>query len=159
MHCLPHVLPCYAPTINSYKRLVEGMWAPTKVTWGIDNRTTALRVLGGSPKSTRLELRVPGADMNPYLGVAATIASGLYGIENELELAPLTTGNGYEATGVEILPANLQDAANAMKDSEVANEILGETFVQHFADTRLWEWRQFQTAVTSWETERYFEII
>ena len=79
MHCLPHVLPCYAPTINSYKRLVEGMWAPTKVTWGIDNRTTALRVLGGSPKSTRLELRVPGADMNPYLGVAATIASGLYG--------------------------------------------------------------------------------
>ena len=86
MHCLPHVLPCYAPTINSYKRLVEGMWAPTKVTWGIDNRTTALRVLGGSPKSTRLELRVPGADMNPYLG-AATIASGLYGIENELELA------------------------------------------------------------------------
>ena len=70
--------------------------------------------------------------MNPYLGVAATIASGLYGIENELELAPLTTGNGYEATGVEILPANLQDAANAMKDSEVANEILGETFVQHF---------------------------
>ena len=159
MHCLPHVLPCYAPTINSYKRLVEGMWAPTKVTWGIDNRTTALRVLGGSPKSTRLELRVPGADMNPYLGVAATIASGLYGIENELELAPLTTGNGYEATGVEILPANLQDAANAMKDSKVANEILGETFVQHFGDTRLWEWRQFQTAVTSWETERYFEII
>jgi glutamine synthetase len=159
MHCLPEVLPCYAPTINSYKRLVEGMWAPTKVTWGMDNRTTALRVLGGSAKSTRLELRVPGADMNPYLGVAATVASGLYGIENELELPPLTTGNGYAATGVEVLPANLQDAAKRMMDSKVANEILGETFVQHFGDTRLWEWRQFQTAVTSWETERYFEII
>ena len=159
MHCLPLVLPCYAPTINSYKRLVEGMWAPTKITWGLDNRTTALRVLGGSAKSTRLELRVPGADMNPYLGVAATLASGLYGIEHELDLAEVTTGNGYAATDVEILPGNLHDAAKRMMDSQIANEILGERFVQHFGNTRLWEWRQFQAAVTSWETERYFEII
>ena len=135
------------------------MWAPTKITWGLDNRTTALRVLGGSAKSTRLELRVPGADMNPYLGVAATLASGLYGIENELDLAEVTTGNGYAATDVEILPGNLHDAAKRMMDSQIANEILGERFVQHFGNTRLWEWRQFQAAVTSWETERYFEII
>jgi glutamine synthetase len=160
MKLLPEILPLYAPTINSYKRLVEGMWAPTKVTWGIDNRTVALRAIPGSAKSTRLETRVPGADVNPYLAVAAALASGLYGVENELELTdePIQ-GNGYKAEGVEILPADLEKAALRMRDSKLVNELLGEEFVQHFANSRLWEWRQFQQSVTNWELRRYFEII
>ena len=84
LHCLPHVLPLYAPTINSYKRLVEGAWAPTTITWGIDNRTVAVRALPGSDKSTRIEMRVPGADMNPYLAMSAALASGLYGIKKQI---------------------------------------------------------------------------
>ena len=84
MHCLPDILPLFAPTVNSYKRLVEGAWAPTRVNWGLDNRTTALRVIAGSAKSTRLETRVNGSDSNPYLAMAAALASGLYGIEHKL---------------------------------------------------------------------------
>ena len=86
LYCLPHILPMYAPTVNSYKRLVEGAWAPTTLTWAIDNRTTALRVLVGNPGSTRLETRVVGSDANPYLAMAACLASGLYGIKNKLKL-------------------------------------------------------------------------
>ncbi len=83
LFCLPHILPMYAPTVNSYKRLVEGAWAPTTLTWGIDNRTTALRVLPGGPASTRLETRVVGSDSNPYLAMAGCLASGLYGIRHQ----------------------------------------------------------------------------
>src|ERR1044071_10086636 len=94
LHCLPYILPLVAPTINSYKRLVEGAWAPTTLTWGIDNRTTALRSLPGSNSSTRLETRVVGSDANPYLAMAACLASGLYGIKNKLKLKPpATIGN------------------------------------------------------------------
>lgn len=160
LHCLPQVLPMYAPTINSYKRLVEGMWAPTTLTWGIDNRTTAIRALPGSDKSTRLELRVVGSDMNPYLAMAASLASGLYGIKNNLKLdVPATKGNGYENFTNGRLPANLMDASLKMEQSEVANEILGETFVKHFVATRKWECRQYAQAVTDWELKRYFEVI
>src|SRR5690349_13042165 len=96
LYCLPHILPMYAPTINSYKRLVEGAWAPTTVTWGYDNRTVALRVLGNGRKSCRLETRVIGSDANPYLAMAAALASGLYGIKNKIALKqPATIGNGY----------------------------------------------------------------
>src|SRR5258705_763128 len=86
LYCLPHILPMFAPTINSYKRLVEGAWAPTTLTWGMDNRTVALRVLAGSAKSCRLETRVIGSDVNPYLAMAASLASRLYGIKNNLKL-------------------------------------------------------------------------
>ncbi len=86
LYCLPHILPMYAPTINSYKRLVEGAWAPTTITWAVENRTTAFRVLIQSPAYTRLETRIPGADTNPYLAMAAALASGLYGIKNKLQL-------------------------------------------------------------------------
>jgi glutamine synthetase len=158
--CLPEILPFFAPTINSYKRLVDGYWAPTKVTWGVDNRTVALRVIPGSAKSTRLETRVPGSDVNPYMGIAAALASGLYGIERKLELkdAPVV-GNGYKVENAVKLPSNLQQATDKMAASKIANEILGEKFVRHFAETRYWEWKKFQEAVTSWEMERYFEII
>lgn len=163
MQCLPEILPMYAPTINSYKRLVEGFWAPTRVTWGVDNRTGALRVIhGASAKSTRLEGRVSGSDINPYLAVAAYLASGLYGIEKELELqSDPVSGNAYELTdtGAPRLAGNLRDAATIMRDSLLARELFGEEFVHHFTHTRLWEWRQFNQAVTDWEMQRYFELI
>lgn len=160
LYCMPHILPMYAPTINSYKRLVEGAWAPTTVTWGIDNRTTALRVLHPSQKYTRLETRVPGSDTNPYLAIAAALASGLYGIKNELPLdVPATVGNGYRNTSNGVLPSNLFEATMAMQQSSVAKELFGDAFVDHFTQTRLWEWRQFGKHVTDWELKRYFEII
>jgi glutamine synthetase len=160
LFCLPHILPLFAPTINSYKRLVEGAWAPTTLTWGIDNRTVALRVLAGSSKSCRLETRVIGSDVNPYLAMAACLASGLYGIKNKLQLKqPVTVGNGYRDYSNGSLPATLYEATQLMKQSNVAKEILGEKFIEHFAQTREWEWRQHLKAVTDWEYKRYFEII
>lgn len=160
LKCLPHILPMYAPTINSYKRLVEGAWAPTTITWGRDNRTTALRVLTGGEKSSRLETRVCGSDTNPYLAMAACLASGLYGIRHGLKLEqPQVIGNGYEAFEYGVLPRNLDEATQAMKQSEIAREILGEAFVDHFVRTREWEWRQFAKSVTDWEVRRYFEVI
>jgi glutamine synthetase len=160
MACVPEILPLFAPTVNSYKRLVEGAWAPTKVNWGIDNRTTAFRVIPSGPKATRLETRVPGADMNPYLAVAAALASGLYGIEKKLELpSQPIQGNGYRDESATRLPSTLHDSATRLAESRIARELFGAPFVEHFANTRLWEWRQYQAAVSSWELERYFEII
>ena len=158
--CLPHILPLFAPTINSYKRLVEGAWAPTTLTWGIDNRTVALRVLPGGKKSCRLETRVIGADVNPYLAMAGCLAAGLYGIKHKLELKqPATIGNGYTDFSNGTLPRTLEEATANMKQSGVAKEILGEGFVDHFVQTREWEWKQHLKAVTDWEYKRYFEII
>ena len=159
LHCLPFILPLLAPTINSYKRLVEGAWAPTTLTWAVDNRTVALRVLNGSQKSCRLETRVIGADVNPYLAMAACLASGLYGIKNKLELQPETLGNGYRDYSHGTLPNTLEKATAAMKDATVTKEIFGATFVEHFVQTREWEWKQHLKAVTDWEYKRYFEII
>jgi glutamine synthetase len=159
LFCLPHILPMVAPTINSYKRLVEGAWAPTTITWGVDNRTVALRVLPGTEKSCRLETRVVGSDTNPYLAIAACLASGLYGIRHKLSLQSATVGNGYMDTTHGKFPKSLEEANQAMKKSAVAIELFGETFVNHFTQTRDWEVRQFAKAVTDWETKRYFEII
>jgi glutamine synthetase len=160
LHCLPHLLPLYAPTINSYKRLVEGGWAPTTLTWGIDNRTVALRVLNHAEKACRLETRVVGADVNPYLAMAAALASGLYGIKQQLELdQPPTSGNGYLDLSHGHLSRTLEEATKKMKISEIAKEILGERFTEHFTLTREWEWKQHLKAVTDWEYKRYFEII
>jgi len=160
LHCLPHILPMYAPTINSYKRLVEGAWAPTTLTWAVDNRTTALRVLSGSSTSTRLETRVVGSDSNPYLAMAGCLASGLYGIKNKLKLKTAATiGNGYADKKNGVLPRNLWEASQTMKESPVAKELFGEQFVAHFTGTREWEWKQFAKVVTDWELKRYFEII
>lgn len=157
---LPELLPFFAPTVNSYKRLVDGYWAPTKPTWGIDNRTVSHRVIPGSEKSTRLEVRVSGSDVNPYLSVAASLAAGLYGVENKLKLEDLPVkGSAYAESKVERLPHNLLDATRRLADSKTAREILGNDLVEHFVATREWEWRQFQDSVTDWETKRYFEII
>jgi glutamine synthetase len=159
LHCMPHVLPLYAPTINSFKRLVEGAWAPTTITWAIDNRTTCIRALPGSSKSTRIELRVVGSDANPYLAHAAALASGLYGIKNNLKLGAATKGNGYRDLSNGTLPRNLWEATQTMKSSKIANELLGENFVKHFSGSREWECKQYAKAVTDWEYKRYFEIV
>jgi glutamine synthetase len=160
LHCLPFILPMFAPTINSYKRLVEGAWAPTTLTWGFDNRTVALRVLAGSDKATRLETRVIGADVNPYLAMSACLAAGLFGIKNKLKLkTAATVGNGYKNETAGKIPSTLIEATLQMKNSPIAKELFGETFVNHFTMTREWEWRQHLKTVTDWEFKRYFEII
>lgn len=160
LFCLPHILPMYAPVVNSYKRLVEGAWAPTTLTWGVDNRTVALRALAAHKKSARLETRVVGSDANPYLAMAACLASGLYGIRHGLKLEQAATkGNGYLDDAYGRLPGDLQEATRQMKQSEVARELFGEKFVAHFTFTREWECRQYAKAVTDWELKRYFEII
>jgi glutamine synthetase len=160
LFCLPHILPMVAPTVNSYKRLVEGAWAPTTLTWAVDNRTTALRALPGSAASTRLETRVVGSDANPYLAMAACLAAGLYGVRNHLALnVPATKGSGYADKTNGVLPRNLWEATQAMKASPLAAELFGEAFTDHFVRTREWEWRQFGQVVTDWELKRYLEII
>jgi glutamine synthetase len=160
LFCLPHIMPMYAPTINSYKRLGGGAWAPVTVSWGIDNRTVAIRVINSDEESMRCEMRVPGADVNPYLAMAASLASGLYGIRNKLELKiPPITGNGYNASEQGMLSLNLSDATKRMKESEVAHKLFGDGFVDHFISTREWEWKQFSKEVTNWELKRYLEII
>ncbi len=160
LHCLPHILPMYAPTVNSYKRLVEGAWAPTTLTWGFDNRTVAMRVLNQSDAYTRVEMRVPGADTNPYLAMSAALASGLYGIRHGLSLdVPPTTGNGYENAANGRIAPNLRAATDLMRDSPIAAELFGAGFVNHFCQTRDWEHRQYARQVSDWELKRYFEII
>ncbi|EKD71070.1 MAG: hypothetical protein ACD_46C00279G0002 [uncultured bacterium] len=160
LYCLPHILPMYAPNINSYKRLVEGAWAPTTLTWGKDNRTTAIRAISSGAKSTRIEFRVPGSDVNPYLAMSACLASGLYGIENKLSLdVPVTVGNGYRNTNHGVLPRTLFEATQIMESSDVAKALFGEKFVKHFTQTRHFEWNQSLKPVTDWEIKRYFEII
>lgn len=158
--CLPEILPMFAPTINSFKRIGHGDWAPSTLTWGMDNRTTAIRVIQGKMEASRIENRVPGADTNPYLAMAAALASGLYGIKNKLKLEiPETIGNGYNDKAAGVLPDNLLDATKKMANSVVAKQLFGESFVEHFTQTREWEWKQFSGQVTDWELKRYFEII
>lgn len=160
LFCLPNILPMIAPTINSYKRLVEGAWAPTTLTWAFDNRTVALRSLPAGKKSCRLETRVVGSDTNPYLAMAACLAAGLYGIKHNLKLdQPQTIGSGYQDKLHGQFAHSLEEATKRMKDSLIANELFGERFVEHFTQTREWECRQYAKAVTDWELRRYFEII
>jgi len=150
-----------ASTVNAYTRLVPGFWAPTNATWGVENRTCALRVIPGSEKSQRVEYRIAAADANPYIALATALASGLYGIENKLELGEPVQGNAYDQkpSPKGALPATLWEAAQRLKASKPAREWLGDAFVEHFAATREWEERQFRKAITDWELQRYFEII
>ncbi len=158
---MPEFLAMAAPTINSYSRLVPGFWAPTAATWGVENRTGALRVIGGSASSQRVEYRVASADANPYLALAAAIASGLWGIENQIDPGDAIEGNAYECAATEEtrLPATLWDAAQRLRQSRAARVMFGDPFVDHFAATREWEEQQFRKHVTDWERRRYFEII
>lgn len=157
----PELAALAAPTVNSYRRLVPGYWAPTAATWGVDNRTVAVRAITGSPKSQRVEFRIPGADTNPYLSLAAALGAGLWGIENKIDPGMPMTGNAYtQDVGPELqLPRSLGEAAERLHRSTAARQIFGDDFVEHFAATRDWEEREFRRHVTDWELSRYFEII
>ena len=158
---LPEFMALYAQTINSYSRLVPGYWAPLDATWGMENRTTALRLIPGSDKSQRVEVRIGSADANPYLALSAALASGLRGIEQGLQPEPMVQGNAYTQQFPEHLrlPTTLWEAAQRLRQSEAARELFGDAFVEHYAATREWEERQFRRHVTDWELARYFEII
>jgi glutamine synthetase len=158
---LPELLAMVSPTINSYTRMIPGFWAPTSATWGIENRTTALRVIPGSAKSQRVEFRIAAADANPYIALAAALGAGLWGIEQELEPTDPVIGNAYAVPRDEsrALPATLWDAAQALKGSKAARALFGAEFVEHFAASREWEEREFRRHITDWELARYFEII
>jgi len=158
----------YAPVINSYKRYVEGTWAPLNTTWGMDNRTCSVRIINNSSRAVRIENRVPGADANFYLVFAATLASGLYGIERELELPARLDGNAYDAATVAAaiergqirsLARNLTQATDLLESSETAREYLGADFVEHYVATRRWEVKEYEKAVTNWDRKRYLELI
>lgn len=158
---MPEFLSLLAPTVNSYRRLVPGYWAPTDATWGVENRTTALRVIPGGAKSQRVEYRLGAADANPYLALAAALGSGLYGIQQGWEPTAPISGNAYavEHPAELALPHTLWDAAQRLKASQAARELFGDAFVEHFAATREWEEREFRKHVSDWELDRYFEII
>ena len=145
----------YAPNINSYKRFAPGSFAPTTIAWGTDNRTCALRLVGHGP-SARLENRVPGADVNPYLALAAMLAGGLYGIENDLELGPELTGNAY-TSGLPTVPRTLRDAREAWAGSTIARAAFGDDIVDHYTNMADVELAAFDAAVTDWELRRGFE--
>jgi glutamine synthetase len=156
---MPELTAVVSPTVNSYKRMVEGAWAPTAATWGVENRTTALRAIPGSAKSTRIEYRLAAADMNPYLAMAVAVGSALWGMEHGMTAPPPVRGNAYEAEEAPGLPRSLAEATRRLRESSAARDILGPEFVEHFARTREWEVRQFERAVTTWELERYLEAI
>lgn len=165
---LPETMAFYAPVINSYKRYVEGTWAPLNTTWGMENRTCSIRIINNSKKGIRVENRVPGADANFYLVFAALLASGLYGIEHELELPPRLDGNAYDPAAVsqalasgqiKSLARNLTTATDLLEQSEFAHTYLGEDFIEHFVATRRWEVKEYEKAVTNWDRRRYLELI
>jgi glutamine synthetase len=153
--CLRELTLFLAPNVNSYKRYQRGSFAPTAVRWGWDNRTCALRVVGRGP-SLRMEHRVPGADVNPYLAVAALVAAGLHGIEQGLALEPPCPGNAYRDDGARV-PTTLREAADLWRGSAVAREAFGDDVVDHYATMADVELAAFDAAVTDWERVRGFE--
>ncbi|MEU7001394.1 glutamine synthetase family protein [Nonomuraea sp. NPDC046570] len=153
--CLRELTLLYAPNINSYKRYVPGSFAPTAVKWGVDNRTCSFRLVGHG-HSLRIENRVPGGDVNPYLAVAALIAAGLYGIDHELPLEEAFTGNAY-ASGAETVPTTLRDALGLFEGSKLARDTFGDEVVAHYANNARVELAAFDAAVTDWEMYRGFE--
>src|SRR5919199_2850663 len=155
---VPDVMVFYAPTINSYKRYVDASWAPTRLAWSYDNRTAGFRVVGDG-KSLRIECRIAGADANPYLALAAALASGLDGIRNRIEPPQCFTGDMYAASHLPHVPARLDDAADTFASSDFAKRAFGDDVVEHYAHFFRSEQAAFARAVTDWERKRYFERI
>lgn len=146
-----------APYINSYKRFMAGTFAPTKAVWSLDNRTAGYRICGAETKAVRVECRVGGADLNPYLAMAALIAAGIAGIENKLELEPEFVGDAYGGKGVREIPKTLRDAAAALDGSEMLREAFGSDVVDHYLHAARWEQLEYDRRVTDWEVMRGFE--
>lgn len=152
------LMPFYAPTVNSYKRYQTGSWAPTAIAWSRDNRTAGYRIVG-SGKSLRIETRIPGADINPYLAYAAALASGLDGIRNKIDPPDEFRGNIYSAASLPCVPATLQDAIDALERSAFAREAFGADVIEHYLHFFRTEQEQYNRSVTDWERARYFEQI
>ena len=149
----------FAPSVNSYKRYQAESWAPTAIALGKDNRTCGYRLVG-EHQSFRIESRIPGADANPYLAFAATLAGGLYGLENKIEAPAVFEGNAYEATDIERVPTSLHEAIGVFESSEVAREAFGDLVFSHLLNTAVQEQKIFDNnTVTDWELMRYFERI
>jgi glutamine synthetase len=146
----------YAPFVNSYRRFqMEYSWAGDTVAWGLDNRSCGLRALHTTPGSTRIEARVPGADINPYIAIAAALAGVGHGVEHGLEPPERVDGDAYARTDVARVPKDLYAAVALLDESEIARDWLGEEFVSFYAETRFWEAEQHRLAVTPWELGRY----
>ena len=158
MRYAPELMVCYAPTVNSYKRFEAGSWAPTALAWSPDNRTAGFRVVGAGP-SLRIECRIPGADVNPYLAYSAVIASGLTGIEHRMEPPPAYLGDVYSAPNEAMLPGSLEEAIGSFRGSELARSAFGADVVDHYAHFFSTEAEAYRRAVTDWERMRYFERI
>ncbi len=154
----PEVMVFYAPTVNAYKRYVDGSWAPTRLAWSNDNRTAGFRVVGAG-SSLRIECRIPGADCNPYLAFAAAIASGLQGIKEQAEPPACFEGDIYAAEHLPHVPKTLAEAVGIFSSSDFARSAFGDEVVEHYAHFYRKEVEAFQKAVTDWERKRYFERI
>lgn len=157
---LAHAADCtyfMAPYVNSYKRFVPGTFAPTKTVWSVDNRTAGFRVCGDHSKGIRIECRIPGSEINPYLTCAALLAAGLDGIENRLELGPEVAGDTYSAKGAPEIPHNLRDAAARLHGSAMLRRALGDEVVEHYHHAARWEVLEHDRVVTDFEVQRLFE--
>lgn len=154
----PEFMAFYAPTVNSFKRYQDMSWAPTRLAWSHDNRTAGFRVVGEG-QSLRIECRIPGADANPYLAFAASLASGLDGIENRIEPPPVFTGDLYAAANLPRVPYSLEHAVDLFANSEFVKQALGIEVAEHYAHFYRNEYKAFERAVTDWERQRYFERI
>ena len=158
LHAAAQLSWCFAPYLNSYRRYVPDSWAPTAVLWGEDNRTCGFRAVGHGA-GRRVENRIPGADVNPYIALAAAIAGGLWGIDHGLELEPAFTGNAYRTPGVASIPTTLPEAIAGLESSEVAAEAFGPDVHHHLVNTARQEWAKANNTVTDWELARNFERI
>jgi glutamine synthetase len=148
----------YAPTVNSYKRYQAGSWAPTRIAWSYDNRTAGFRVVGAG-NSLRIESRIPGADVNPYMAYAAALASGLDGVDNQIEPPTIFEGDIYAAQDLPHVPKTLRDATDLFEQSDFARQVFGDAVVDHYVKFFRTEQAAYDNAVTDWERKRYFERI
>ncbi len=146
-----------APYINSYKRFAKGTFAPTKTVWSVDNRTAGFRLCGDGTKGVRVECRIGGADLNPYLAQAAMLAAGIKGIEEKMTLAPPTTGDVYDASEAQDIPQTLRAATETLRNSSMLRAAMGDDVIDHYTRCAEWEQEEFDRAVTDWEIARGFE--
>lgn len=158
VHSARQLAWCFAPYLNSYRRYLPDSWAPTAIAWGADNRTCGFRAVG-SGDARRVENRVPGADVNPYIALAASIAGGLWGIDHELTPEPAFEGNAYAAPDLPRIPSTLVEAVDLLAESEVAAEAFGEDVHHHLVNTARQEWATANQVVSEWELARNFERI
>jgi glutamine synthetase len=152
----PDFMYFLAPYVNSYKRFQKGSFAPTRTIWSVDNRTAGFRLCSANSSSVRIECRIGGSDLNPYLAMAAQLAAGIKGIEDKMDLDPPTVGDAY-AGDTGMIPQNLRDAMGTLKNSKMLREALGDDVVDHYTRAAEWELEEFDRVVTDWEIARGFE--